>query len=162
MTALTAHIAQTARGGSTRSLSIFKYTRLVNHAYCTYCSHLKDEDPAPLRAIDRYQSQRIQHVYQQSIENQVRFFILSGKFGLIRPDTEILSYDHLLSADEVDAMITKAQTQLKPQNIKTLFYFTASPQDQPAVQAYLDVMVAACSAEKIECRVTLLDAPYLD
>ena len=134
----------------------------MTHANCTYCSNQKEEQAGLMPAIERYQSQRIAHIATQTQANQQNFYILSGEYGLIKSKDEIPWYDHLLVTNEVENMTSRVQAQLQTEGITSLEYFTADPAQQPAVQAYLDVITTACSRQKISLAVTMLDEPYVD
>jgi len=131
-------------------------------AYCTYCSKEKREDKSQLPSIDRYISQRIKHVHQLALEHDADFLILSGKYGLLKGSAEIPYYDHLLSTDEVEDMTKLVSSQLRNAEVKRLKCFSASPELQPSLRPYVDVLIKACVAEHIVFEITCLEPPYTD
>ena len=54
--------------------------------FCTYCSRQKSAEAGNVPAIRRYQSERIAKVHRVTQEVGVQFLILSGEFGLLRPE----------------------------------------------------------------------------
>jgi hypothetical protein len=59
------------------------------NAFCTYCSASKSQAPGNIPAIQRYQSRRIRKVCQAATTLGLKFYILSGEFGLISPQQPI-------------------------------------------------------------------------
>jgi hypothetical protein len=116
----------------------------MSKALCTYCSAIKNDAEEPLPAIDRYISERIKSVHEQSEEQNCQMIILSGKFGLLRPGDPIPWYDHLLLPDEVDTMIKIVAGQIKAYGITELEYHTAPLNIAPAVRPYYDTIRMAC------------------
>jgi hypothetical protein len=92
--------------------------------FCTYCSAEKETSDALLPAIRRYRSDRIARIYSAALAAGCGFFILSGEFGLLEPNTPIPYYDHLLVAGEVEAMAFRVAEQVKQQGITQILFFT--------------------------------------
>lgn len=80
--------------------------------FCTYCSAEKETDEYLLPAIQRYFSERILRISQAAAKVGTGFFILSGEFGLLEPKELIPYYDHLLVADQIEAMAFKLADQI--------------------------------------------------
>lgn len=119
-------------------------------AYCTICCAEKDTSEGTLPAIERYLSDRIRKVAAQSIVDGVAFYIFSGKFGLITPDTEIEWYDYKLPAEEVQSMSEKLTTQLVAEDITSLRWFAPDPKDQSGWEPYESAMSQACLNADVE------------
>ena len=73
------------------------------------------------------------------------FWILSGKFGLLRPEQPLAWYDHLLLPDEVAAMAPQVATALTDAGITDLEFHTADPILVPAIGPYYEVARQACA-----------------
>ena len=112
--------------------------------FCTYCSKSKSSDPGTIPAICRYNSERIRRVYAAACSLNLRFFILSGKFGLIEPQHCIPDYDHLLRSDEVSAFADRVIRQINEHGIDGFVYFTKPLASNPDLLRYHDALVAAC------------------
>lgn len=125
-------------------------------AFCTYCSKDKTRDSALLPAIERYTSQRIRSVYSSALSVGLRFFILSGKYGLISASHQINYYDQLLKGDEVDRLSKKVIKQLKMEGLKRVFYFTKDFKHDNKLVPYLNTMRHACNAGSVKLVTVIL------
>lgn len=126
------------------------------HAFCTYCSSSKRQDPGEIPAIDRYKSPRINRIHSAARQVGVEFFILSGKFGLIPPNQPLPYYDHLLELKEVPALVELVSSQTREYGIHAVVYFTKSPRDSNLLP-YLTVILIACSITDVQCHVVDLE-----
>ena len=70
--------------------------------HATYCSAEKSRTPGEIPAIVRYTSRRIQWVNKRAQKHGEAFFIVSGKYGLIKAEEEIAYYDFLLTSDALN------------------------------------------------------------
>lgn len=113
--------------------------------FCTYCSAHKSKETGEMPAIRRYLSERIVKVYHAAQELGVAFFILSGEFGLLAPDSPIPWYDHLLLPEEVTALATRLTGQLQANHISGIVYFTQSLAQESVVIPYHASLAAACT-----------------
>ncbi|HLB47379.1 MAG TPA: hypothetical protein VJL59_10280 [Anaerolineales bacterium] len=114
-------------------------------AFCTYCSRQKSAEAGNIPAIRRYQSERIAKVHRVTQEVGVQFLILSGEFGLLRPEHPIPDYDHLLIAAEVGALAEKLAAQLQSESVSGIVYFTQPFSQDPNVVPYHDALAASCA-----------------
>lgn len=92
--------------------------------FVTYCTGKKRTYPeryAP--AINRYDSLRIERIYEMSLEKGADFAILSGKYGLIRAHTMIPWYDKKLEAKDIDKVAELVKNFLKREKIKEVAYY---------------------------------------
>ena len=121
--------------------------------FCTTCSAAKREDPDPLPAIERYLDRRIREVESRAKAADAGFLILSGEYGLLKPEDPIPWYDHLLQPDEVAALIPRAEEQLRANETTSVYFFTIDPATDPYVQPYLDVITGACDRVGIELAI---------
>ena len=119
------------------------------HAFCTYCSRDKNDEPDRIPAIRRYQDSRIEKVYAAASKLGLEFYILSGEFGLLPPQQPIPWYDHLLEPEEVCNLADRVAGQLRDYRITGLVYFTESFAQDPHVIPYHDAIIAACSRTKL-------------
>lgn len=84
----------------------------MTKVYCTICSKDKRTDRGLLPAKERYISERIEEVEKRANESGLLFVILSGKYGLLRPDDKIPYYDHLLKSEEVESLSEIVKQQI--------------------------------------------------
>lgn len=124
--------------------------------FCTYCSEDKDKSTVELPAIERYRSKRINSVYSAALAVGLKFFILSGEFGLIAPCTPIPYYNHLLEPSEVDEHSGKVASQLQELGIKEIVYFTKPVVDDARLVSYLDSLKSACNRGSVPLFVVVL------
>ena len=113
--------------------------------FATYCSADKEASPGNLPATERYLSERISGVYANALSTGNRFAILSGRFGLISPDTPIPNYDHLLQVDEIGPMVQRVATTLNDWEVTTVKWFTVAFEMDPNVARYHNVMSQAAA-----------------
>ena len=113
--------------------------------FATYCSADKEATPGNLPATERYLSERISGVYANATSSGNRFAILSGRFGLMDPDTPIPNYDHLLQINEIGPMTQRVAETLKAWEITTIRWFTVAFEMDPNVSRYHDVMSQAAA-----------------
>jgi tetratricopeptide (TPR) repeat protein len=91
----------------------------------------------------------------------VHLCILSGEFGLVDWDEPIPWYDHLLIADEVPQLAQKVERQIAQKGITRVEYYTVSPQVDPKIVPYLNVIENACRSAGAELTIYTLDEPKL-
>ena len=113
---------------------------------CSYCSADKDNADAPLPAIERYRSERLSHLWCRGRALGTPLYILSGRFGLLAATDPIPWYDHLLTADEVEALADGIAGRLRDLGVTDVEYHTADIARTPPVRPYLDAIAAACTA----------------
>ena len=78
---------------------------------CTYCAGRKRPGSRPLPAIRRYLSPRIAVLHREARRrgSAWAFRIVSGRYGLLAPETPLPWYDHLLREDEVRPTLDRAE-----------------------------------------------------
>jgi hypothetical protein len=113
-------------------------------AFCTYCSASKSRAPGNIPAIQRYQSLRIRKVSRAATELGLKFYILSGEFGLISPQQPIPFYDHLLRPEEVAVLMERVNKQLQEYGLASLVYFTRPLASSRELLPYYEVIKTAC------------------
>ena len=123
--------------------------------FATYCSADKEAASGDLPAVERYVSERISGAYANALSSGNRFAILSGRFGLIAPDTPIPHYDHLLQVNEMDAMVQRVTTTLKAWEVTTIRWFTVAFEMDPNVTRYRDVMSQSATQIGAEFEIEL-------
>lgn len=128
------------------------------HAFCTYCSRDKSEEPGEIPAIRRYKSVRIDYVHAAARKLGVGFYILSGEFGLIPAEHPIPWYDHLLKTEEVGQLIGVVSRQILQHGITGLAYFTQPLAKDPNILPYHDTAAAACSRGGVTFHVVEIEA----
>jgi hypothetical protein len=112
--------------------------------FCTYCSRQKDPAPHPIPALERYQSERIRKVHRAAGALGLKFYILSGEFGLLAPEHLIPWYNHLLQPEEVAGLAVRVAAQIAAEEIGGIVHFTHRLQAEPQVIPYHDTLLAAC------------------
>ena len=112
----------------------------------TYCSGRKNEQEELLDAIERYQSSRIDEVYDLHGED---LMILSGVYGILGCRSKIPYYDHLLQWNELGKMkdiMVKQFRKLNPTNV--IFYIKWLSQLQ-----YKALIMMVCSELNIPLQI---------
>lgn len=121
--------------------------------YCTYCSGDKKNNPYWLSALERYNSERIRKVYSFSVKDKVEFHILSGLFGLIHHQHEIMYYNYLLPINEVEHLSKIVAFQIHNYKISKLIYYTKSIKEDPDIRSYYDTIITACNYARIKFEI---------
>lgn len=124
--------------------------------YCTTCCKAKSKDLKPLKAIDRYISERIKSISKKSKIDEVPFFILSGKIGLIKEDAKIMYYDLPLENDRVEEMVKKVVVQLKHYKITKIHFFGVKVDKNPGWKPYYDLIEQACKKTGVEYKLEFI------
>jgi hypothetical protein len=124
---------------------------------CSYCSGPKRPDERPLPAIDRYRSERLRELCRRGRARGTPLYILSGHFGLLAAADPIPWYDHLLSADEAEALSRGVALRLRELGVTDVEYHTADVGLTPPVRPYLAAIAAACAAAGVCLTVINLD-----
>jgi hypothetical protein len=112
---------------------------------CSYCSADKDPDSGLLPAIERYRSERLRHLWHRGQALGVPLYILSGRFGLLAATDPIPWYDHLLPADEAEAVSRGVAGRLRELSVTDVEYHTADIALTPPIRPYLDAIRTACT-----------------
>src|SRR5579875_3610955 len=126
-------------------------------AFITYCSREKDHSPMLLPALQRYKSQRIRRVKAAADSQGVAFYILSGKFALLKAAEPIPYYDHLLTQLEVDQLAERVAGQLKREGLSKVIFFVSAARTA-SVEPYEQTIRRACAMEEIDFSVAPLEA----
>ncbi len=124
-------------------------------AYCTYCSALKNETEGTLKAIDRYQSDRIQTVFDLATYDRRSFYILSGKFGLLEEDAPTPYYDHLLARNEISRHAFLVAEHLRTHKITGIRFFVRNSEADSNIQRYITCIQEACEMTGIPFELAL-------
>ena len=113
--------------------------------YCIVCSRKKLETTAPVNAIDLYLSPNIRDVYEMSQRQGLDFRILSGKFGLLRAEQKIKTYDYLLTQDAVEELKERIKQQITSQGIEGVTFFAENRERHPNWVPYYDSIIQSCN-----------------
>jgi len=92
-------------------------------AIVTICSKPKDNSNKDMPAYLRYTSPRIKEVMEIASKENAAYFILSGKFGLIKHDKPISFYDHLLLDKEINEIAKLVSRQILDNNIDAIDFY---------------------------------------
>ena len=121
--------------------------------YCTVCSRKKLETDQSVEAVNLYLSENIRNVYEKSMREGIEFRILSGKFGLLRPDEKIRRYDYLLKDDAVNELKEKIKNQMKSQEIDDITFFAENREEHPNWIPYYNSIIRACNELEIKLKL---------
>lgn len=94
-----------------------------------------------MAAVDRYLSPRIRYVYDHSKATGLSFCILSGKYGLLSPESLIPWYDKKLENTDVAMMLPVISAQLTEQHIHKIHFYH---RDLPDWFPYITLIRKAC------------------
>ena len=122
--------------------------------YATYCSAEKSSTTGEIPAIERYTSRRIQWVNKRAQRHGETFFILSGKYGLIKAEEEIAYYDYLLTSDALNEHVQLLSQQLSTLGIQQVTFFTRPVRIDSNITPYLKSIEKACRLSQVSrnCR----------
>jgi hypothetical protein len=120
----------------------------------TICSKNKDGSTGDIAAYLRYKSNRINEVMKVATKKKLPFFILSGKYGLIKHDQPIPFYNHLLVNEETDRLAKIISDQIINYGINSITFY-AKPKLQDWA-AYYDALEKAASMAKINLDIHTL------
>jgi len=125
--------------------------------FSTYCSAEKEPANGLLPAIKRYRSDRIKRIYSAALTCGADFFILSGEFGLLKPNELIPYYDHLLVADEIETYSFKVAEQIKQYGITQIIFFTLPVAADQKLEPYHTSLRFACQMTSINLSFVEID-----
>ena len=125
--------------------------------FCTYCSAEKGTTEELLPALRRYHSKRIQRIHKAARNAGCGFYILSGEYGLLKPDEKIPYYDHLLVDDEVEAQAFRLTEQIKQYDITQIVFFTLSISKDEKLAPYHAALHLACAFASITLSFVEID-----
>ncbi len=128
-------------------------------AWCTYCSADKRIDPEPLPALERYLDERIHALAAKAEAAGVAFLILSGEYGLLRPEEPIPWYDCLLGTEAVDSLAAKMSGQLIALGCSELVYHTVAAAIDPQIVPYRTAITLACESAGTKLIIVTLRHP---
>lgn len=117
--------------------------------HATYCSAEKSSAPREIPAIERYTSRRIQWVNKRAQSQGETFFIVSGKYGLIKAEEEIAYYDYLLTSDALEEHIQLLAQQLSTLGIQHVTFFARPIRIDPNISPYLRSIEEACRLSQV-------------
>jgi len=121
--------------------------------FCTYCSAEKNRSQGEIPAIQRYRSHRINSVYSAALGLGIEFLILSGEYGMLKPNDPIPYYAHLLIASEVPMHAKKVAMQLERLRVKDLIFFARSLEEDKNLKPYLDCIRLASQEAGVELKI---------
>lgn len=121
--------------------------------HATYCSADKSSAPGEISAIERYTSRRIQWVNKRAQRYGDAFFIVSGKYGLIKAEEEIVYYDYLLTSDALEEHIQLLAQQLSKLGIQQVTFFARPINVDPNILPYLRSIEEACRLSQVSLEI---------
>ena len=122
----------------------------------TTCSKEKKLDAGLLPAAQRYISARIAQVMAIGKKRGKQVYILSGKYGLLKPEEEIEWYDKPLTAEDETTITGLVIRRLKDENAGRVT-FHAERMDSPGWGSYYTVITKACDSLGIKLTVELVN-----
>jgi hypothetical protein len=116
----------------------------------TICSDPKHAGPDPLPASQLYLGKHIATVERMAREQGAPYFILSGKYGLLRSSHELRQYDYLLENEEavINTKAEQAGIQMVDFGITEIDFYC-----KLKWKAYAAVMQKAAAGAGVELRV---------
>lgn len=99
----------------------------------------------------RYIATRVKRVMKIAKKANLPFFILSGKYGLIKYDQPIPYYDHLLQNKEINKIVRIVSKQIIDNNIDCIDFY-AKPKSHDWI-AYYEVLEKAANLSKINMNI---------
>ena len=97
-----------------------------------------------LEAIKKYDSERITQVKALTDQRNEEFAILSGKYGLIRPEEEIPFHDEMVREMNISELLTHVKNFLQSRDIDEVIYYSADFEGESI--PYLKLVKTACDA----------------
>jgi hypothetical protein len=117
------------------------------------CSREKRKDTGFMPVRKRYLGSHIAKVEKLAHEQQALFYILSGKYGLLRGDDLVGDYDYPLIDPHVEILALMVQNQLGPPKPNRVDFYTKK---KPSWEPYLTVMRIAAEKAQVELCVYYL------
>lgn len=102
----------------------------------TICSKSKNDSAGEIPAYLRYTSPRINKALEIACKENEPYFILSGKFGLIKYNEPIPFYDHLLTKSEINNLVNLVSKQISDNGIDVVDFY-AEPRQGDWVAYYM-------------------------
>lgn len=121
---------------------------------CTICSREKDKSTQSMPAHERYKSDRIKHVRMIARAAHKSYYILSGKFGLLKAYETVPSYDYVLGDEDVSRLSYLIGSRLSQEGVTEVLFYTKSLREWAP---YLRAMELACTRGGVKLRVVSLD-----
>ncbi|MCH9647285.1 MAG: phytanoyl-CoA dioxygenase family protein [Deltaproteobacteria bacterium] len=110
---------------------------------CTTCCQEKRPTATPLPASHLYLSKRLHDVLEEGERLGKVVLILSGKFGLVRPQDLLPWYDHALLPQEVEGLVPQLTEALSRIGVSQI-HFYALPATTPGWRPYHEALERAC------------------
>jgi len=124
--------------------------------YCTTCCKEKASTSKKIAAIDLYLSGRINAIYKWSKKDKIAFRILSGKYGLLQPETKIEWYDKKLEMEDLPQIVPKIAKHLSENEIDEVVFFAKKLDDFPDWKPYYKAIENACLLNNILLNIRLI------
>lgn len=123
---------------------------------CTICCKDKRTNAGLLPAVERYLSARIAWAAAESARRGLPFLILSGKYGLITPQTPIPWYDQKLTPAGVAALVPLITRQLGELGVERILFY-GRPAEDADWQPYHRALEEACQSAGVALERHALD-----
>ena len=101
-----------------------------------------------LEAIKRYDSERIDQVKTVADQRNEEFTILSGKYGVIRPEEKIPFHDEMVREMNISELLTHVKNFLQSKNVDEVIYYSADLEGERI--PYLKLLKTACDTLDID------------
>ncbi|EKE00246.1 MAG: hypothetical protein ACD_22C00069G0005 [uncultured bacterium] len=131
------------------------------HYYITTCCKEKETKSKLLPAIDRYLNPRIKQVYNLSIKDNIEFLILSGKYGLLKPEDKIPYYDQILLDRQVQNIVDTIIAQSIFTKGDCITVFGKHESEHPSWKPYYDAIRTVSSKLGLSLSIKQLVTPKL-
>lgn len=117
---------------------------------CTICSREKDESEESMPAHKRYRGDHIDSVRAVAEAACRSYYILSGKFGLLKASDLVPCYDFRLTPQDVRRLSFQVSSKLSQDGVTEVVFYTKPTR---AWMPYQEVMKLACERNRITLRI---------
>lgn len=116
-------------------------------AVCAICGPEKMKSERKVSALERYSGAHIKRAAEIAKNSEMRFFILSGLFGLLEPEEQIPYYDYPLEKKMVARLATRVTAQLGAHHITELVVYVEGKQDE---KFFEEVLTLAAQQSRVK------------
>ena len=113
------------------------------------CSRVKSTKTGFMPAQERYAGTHIAKVREEAERRHARFYILSGKHGLIMGKKRIENYDYLLTSEGIDELVPKIVGPLRASRATEVHFFTKMKESWEPYLAAMERAVKVVSVRLI-------------
>ncbi len=121
---------------------------------CTICSREKDKGNRPMSACERYKGDHIAAIQTIARAAEKSYYILSGKFGLLKESEPVPDYDYTLrDKEEIKRLSYLVASRLLQDGVKQVLLYTKL---KSTWAPYVRAMELACERSGVNLRIEYL------